>query len=155
VTGTSSTPTATFYLPAGLPAPVPEPDGLDGPYWEGTRRGELLVQRCTRCRAWQWGPEWICHGCLSKDLDWTRVDGRGVIYSWERVWHPVHPALKAHGPYLVALVELPQADNIRMLGNLLGDPRQVVTIGATVEAVFEPHDEAKVPFTLVHWRPRS
>ena len=152
MTGTGSTPTAAFYLPAGLPAPVPEPDGLDRPYWEGTRRGELLVQRCARCRAWQWGPEWICHGCLSKDLDWTRVDGRGVIYSWERVWHPVHPALKAHGPYLVALVELPQADNIRMLGNLLGDPRQGVTIGATVEAVFEPHDDAKVPFTLVHWR---
>ena len=33
------------YLPNGLPAPVPENDGLDKPYWEGTRRGELLVQR--------------------------------------------------------------------------------------------------------------
>jgi uncharacterized protein len=65
----------------------------------------------------------------------------------------VHPALKAHGPYLVALVELPHAGNVRMLGNLLGDPRQVVTIGTPVEAVFEPHDDAKVPFTLVQWRP--
>ena len=27
-----------------------------------------------------------------------------------------------------------------------------VTIGAPVEAVFEPHDDAKVPFTLVQWR---
>jgi hypothetical protein len=27
-----------------------------------------------------------------------------------------------------------------------------VTIGASVEAVFEPHDEARVPFTLVQWK---
>jgi uncharacterized OB-fold protein len=52
----------------------------------------------------------------------------------------------------VVLVELPEAGGIRMLGNLVGDPRQVVTIGAPVEAVFEPHDDAKVPFTLVQWK---
>ena len=55
---------APTYLPAGLPRPVPEPDGLDRPYWEGTRAGELRVQRCRACRGWQWGPEWICHRCL-------------------------------------------------------------------------------------------
>jgi uncharacterized protein len=140
------------YLRPGLPAPVPENDALDTPYWEGTRKGELWVQRCTKCRTWQWGPEWICHGCLSFDVGWEKVAGRGRIYSWERPWHPVHPALKEQGPYIVVLVELPNAGNIRMLGNLLGDPRQEVTIGTEVEAVFEPHDDAKPPFTLVQWR---
>src|ERR1051325_9231870 len=143
-----------MYLPAGLPRPVPQADGLDVPYWEGAQRGELRVQRCRACRAWQWGPEWICHACLSFDLGWETIEGRGVIYSLERSWHPVHPALKdagcswhpVHpalkdaGPYVVVLVELPHAGNIRMIGNLLGDPRQDVVIGATVEAVFEAHD---------------
>ena len=138
------------YLPAGLPKPVPQADGLDAPYWEGTRRGELRVQRCRACRGWQWGPEWICHHCLSFDLGWEAVEGRGTIYSWERVWHPVHPALKDACPYVVVLVELPHAGNIRMIGNLLGDPRQPVTIGAPVEAVFEPHGDAD--YTLVQWR---
>jgi uncharacterized OB-fold protein len=64
----------------------------------------------------------------------------------------VHPALKEHGPYIVVLVELPQAGRIRMVGNLLGDPLQPVTIGAPVEAVFEPHDDAASPFTLVQWK---
>ena len=54
----------------------------------------------------------------------------------------MHPALRDHGPYIAVLVELPHAGNVRMLGNLLGDPRQEVTIGAPVEAVFEPHDDA-------------
>ena len=140
------------YLPPGLPAPVPEPDGLDAPYWQGTRQNELRIQRCRDCRTWLWGPECICHHCLSFDLEWQRVEGRGLIYSWERAWHPVHPALKGHPPYIVALVELPEAGHVRMLGNLLGDPHQEVRIGAAVEAVFEPHDEAKAPYTLVHWR---
>jgi uncharacterized OB-fold protein len=140
------------YLPAGLPVPIAEPDGLDAPYWEGTLRGELRVQRCRACRTWQWGPEWICHRCLSFDLGWEAVAGRGRIYSWERAWHPVHPALRAHPPYVVVLVELPEAGGVRMIGNLLGDPHQEVRIGAPVEAVFEPHADQNRPYALVHWR---
>jgi uncharacterized OB-fold protein len=49
-------------------------------------------------------------------------------------------------------VELPDAGSVRMIGNLLGDPTQEVPIGAPVEAVFEPHDDATPPFTLVQWR---
>ncbi len=140
------------YLPAGLPRPVPETDGLDQPYWEGTRASRLLVQRCCGCRGFQWGPEWICHRCLAPDPEWVEVPPRGRIYSWERAWHPVHPALRDHGPYIVVLVELPEAGAVRMVGNLLGDPAQEVPIGAAVEAVFEPHDDATPPFTLVQWR---
>jgi len=112
----------------------------------------LRVQRCRGCGGFQWGPEWICHRCLGADLEWVEVAARGHIYSWERAWHPVHPALRDHGPYIVVLVELPDAGCVRMIGNLLGDPTQVVEIGAPVEAVFEPHDDATPPFTLVQWR---
>jgi uncharacterized OB-fold protein len=80
------------------------------------------------------------------------VAPRGRIYSWERAWHPVHPALANHGPYIVVLVELPEAGDVRMIGNLIGDPMQEVTIGASVEAVFEPHDDATPAFTLVQWK---
>jgi uncharacterized protein len=140
------------YLAKGLPAPVPAPDGLDAPYWEGTRQHELRVQRCDDCGQHQWGPEWMCHGCHSFDLSWVAIEGTGRIYSWERPYHPVHPALTDQGPYLVVLVEFPQADNLRMLGNMIGDPLQDVIIGSEVEAVFEDHDDAEVPYTLVQWR---
>jgi hypothetical protein len=39
-----------------------------------------------------------------------------------------------------------------MLGNLLGDPRQDVPIGAEVEAVFEHHPDAEPPYSLCQWR---
>lgn len=144
--------TGNYYLPDGLPAPAPETDGLSAPYWDGLRENEIRVQRCSRCQTWQWGPEWICHNCHSFELDWVPVDGRGRIYTWQRSWHPVHPALKEHGPYLVVLVELPAAGNVRMVGNLLGDPQHEVRVGADVAAVFEHHEAHDPPYTLLQWR---
>jgi uncharacterized OB-fold protein len=136
----------------GLPAPRPAADGLDRAYWEGTRAHELRVQRCSRCATWRWGPEWICHACRSFDTEWLAVEPTGRIYGWERVWHPVHPALKSAVPYVVALVELPQAGGVRMVGNLVGDSRAPVRIGAAVRAVFEDHGDGDPPFTLVQWQ---
>ena len=141
-----------FYLPEGLPTPSSGPDGLSQPYWDGTREKKLRVQKCSGCGSWQWGPEWICHRCHSFDLSWQEIQGKGRIYSYQRPHHPVHTALNGHGPYIAVLVELPEYGNIRMVGNLLGDPLQTVTIGTAVEAVFEPHDNAKPPYTLVHWK---
>ena len=50
------------------------------------------------------------------------------------------------------LIELPQADGVRIIGNLLGDPEQAVRIGAEVVARFEHHTDAEEPFTLLHWQ---
>ena len=142
---------STTYLPKGLAAPTAAPDGLAQPFWDGTRQGRLMIQKCKGCGAHQWGPEWICHRCHSFELDWVEVKGKGRIYSYEKPHHPVHPALVGHGPYVIVLVEL-EGVNVRMLGNLLGDPAQKVDLGAEVEAVFEPHDDADPPYTLVQWR---
>jgi uncharacterized OB-fold protein len=126
--------------------------GLESRYWEAARDSRLVVQRCGACQTWQWGPEWICHRCHSDDLRWPEVEPRGRIYSWERTWHPTHPALRGHTPFLAVLVELPQAGNVRMIGNLLGDPLQDVQIGTEVVAEFEHHSDANPPYTLVQWR---
>ncbi len=141
-----------FYLPSGAPIPRPTPDGLDRGFWEAAAQHEVAVQRCNKCGTIQFPPEWLCHKCQSLDMGWQRLSGRGQIYSWERVWHPVHPAFKAACPYLVLVVQLADANGARMVGNLLGDPKQDVRIGAEVEAVFEDHPEQE--FTLIQWKLR-
>ena len=143
---------STTYLPKGLAAPTAAPDGLSQPFWDGTRQGKLMIQKCRGCGAHQWGPEWICHRCHSFDLGWAEVAPRGRIWSWQRPHHPVHGALAGHTPYTIVLVELPDADGVRMVGNLICAPDATVNIGAAVEAVFEPHDAADPPYTLVQWR---
>ena len=138
--------------PPGRRLAQPQATEIDAPYWEGLRENKLRVQRCNDCGGWQWGPEWICHHCRSEAVGFEEVAAEGVIYSYERVWHPVHPALAEQGPYIVVLVSLPHADDVRVVGNLLGDPRQDVEIGAAVEAVFEHHPDETPAFTLVQWR---
>ncbi len=52
------------------------------------------------------------------------------------------------GKTITVLVELPDAGNVRMVGNLLGDPQQNVKIGDDVEVVWEDHEDV----TLVQWQ---
>lgn len=139
------------YLPEGLPIPVPEADGLSAPYWNGLRENKLMVQRCKACNKFQWGPEWICHSCNSFDMGWEEIKPVGKIYSWTRVWHPTHTVLNNRGAYIVVVVELPGADGIRMVGNLLGDAQQEVPVGATVHGVFEQHPGTDPAYALLHW----
>ncbi len=139
------------YLPPGLPAPAPSGDGLDEPFWSGLREECLRLQFCEACSRYQWGPEWICHRCCAFDLSFRPVEAVGRIYSYERVWHPVHRALADFGPYIVVLVELPHADGARLVGNLLGDARQSVIIGQPVHGVFEHHHDAEPAYTLLQW----
>ena len=142
------------YLPAGLPIPRAEPDGLSAPYWEGLRKNRLLVQRCGRCSTWQFGPEWLCHSCHAFDPGWVEIEPNGLIYSWERIWHPSHASLRTQGAYLAVLVEIPHAGGIRMVGNLLGDPMQTVSIGASVQGSFEHHPDSDRSYSLLHWKLR-
>ena len=60
----------------------------------------------------------------------------------------MHACLSGYGPYVVVLVELPDAGKVRMLG----DPTQDVKIGAEVERVFEHHRDASPPFSLLQWQ---
>ena len=139
------------YLNPGLPIPVAANDGLDAPFWAGLAEEILRIQRCNDCGSWQWGPEWVCHECLGFNVSFAEVEPAGTIYSYERVWHPVHPALTDQGPYVVVLVALDGAPGVRMVGNLLGDPRAEVVIGAPVRGVFEHHPDAEPAFTLLQW----
>ena len=140
-----------YYLPEGLPTPRAQRTGLDTEFWAATKRHELVIQQCNNCKTFQWGPEFLCHKCRSFDMGWAKVSGRGRIYSWVRCWNPVHPALKEACPYIVAVIELPDGGNVRMVGNLLGDPMQNPPFDVAVEAVFEDHPDA----TLVQWKVAS
>ncbi len=92
-------------------------------------------------------PEWICHRCHSFDVGWEEVEGRGTIYSWMRVHHANLPSLQDRVPYLVVVVEIPDADRVKLVGNLLGDPFQDFAIGDAVDVQFED----KADSTLIQW----
>ena len=126
--------------------PLPRPSSLTRPFWEGTKQGLLLLQRCTQCHNFIWTPQLACPQCLSEALEWTKVSGRGTIYSYTVVHRAATPAFKA--PYTVAIVEL--AEGPRILTDLIEVNPQDVHIGMEVQVAFEDVGEV----ALYHFRPR-
>jgi len=122
-------------------------------FWEGTARGELLVQACDSCGARRMPPRPMCPVCRSTAVRWEPTSGRGTIWSFI-VPHP--PLLRAYSelaPYNVIVVALEEDPSIRFVGNLLASPDgeineidpATIRIGEPVRVVFQPIEDVALP----------
>ena len=101
-----------------MPRIEPPVTPLAEPYWNATRRNELVAQRCQDCDRFVWYPREACPGCLSADLEWAPLSGAGTIYTFNVMRKPGNPMMGDEVPYVVALVDLDEG--IRMTTNLVG-----------------------------------
>lgn len=135
--------------PARVFGPVgPAPGGVDTPYWEGLRVGELRIQRCPACAEWIWGPQWICGRCHRFDPGWVSIRLLGTVYSWATTWHPFVPEMAGEVPVTTVVVELPLAGRRRAVGQL-ADPGDVLAVGAPLHGRIEPVADSSWP--IVRW----
>ncbi len=126
------------------------------PYWEGTKKHELWIQYCGDCNKFVFFPREVCPHCLSgiNKLLWTRVSGKGRVYSYTTVYQSSFPAFTEDAPYIHATIQLDEGP--RMSGNVLVPKEQLVEdpasldIGQRVQAVF---DDVTDEVTLVKWEP--
>jgi hypothetical protein len=131
------------------PIPVPTPESK--PFWDATRRHELSLQRCRACAQWVFYPRAACPHCLSGDLEWRRVSGRGTVHTFT-VAHRGQKGFPLGSPYVIAMVELEEGP--RLMTNLVDvvpDPTQI-RIGMPVEVVFE---DVSAEIALPRFRPRT
>jgi uncharacterized OB-fold protein len=117
-----------------LGLPVPQPDEISRPFFEGAEHGELRLQRCCACGAWHLGAR-RCDQCSGADLQWTQVSGRGKVYSFVIVHQQYHPAVAHRLPYNVAIVETEEGP--RLPANIIGVGRDELQVGMPVSVVFE------------------
>ena len=130
--------------------PLPLPDEVTAPFWEGCRRGELLMQRCGACERYRFHPRPLCPYCRSFTSEWDRVSGLGTLYSFVICHPPVLPAFQASAPYAVGVVELAEDPALRMVGGLLGIAHEQLRIGQRLVVSFEEVADGVV---LPQWRP--
>jgi uncharacterized OB-fold protein len=93
-----------------------------------------------------------CPHCGSADTEWILAPGRGLVFSYTVIHHPSLPALQAHVPYVVILVELDDVPGVRLISNLIGGSEDAVEIGMRVELVW---DEAASGVVLPRFRRAS
>ena len=115
--------------------PAPHSTEYSEGFWEGVRRGELVIQRCIACQRLRHYPQPMCPECHSPRFDWAPVSGRGRIHSYTIAHRAFHPAWQDHVPYVIATIEL--EEGVRMVCDLLDDPPETVEIDQAVEVFFD------------------
>ena len=115
--------------------PIPIPSEESRPFWEATKRGELLLQHCRDCGAYRFPPNLLCTECSSTSFGWKCVSGRGKVYSYVIFHRAYHPAFAADLPYAVACIELEEGP--RLLSNIVGIGPERLRCDMPVEVVFE------------------
>jgi uncharacterized OB-fold protein len=131
--------------------PLPVADPVTRPFWESVRAHAMRLQRCRGCGRFVFYPRAVCPFCLSGELAWTPVSGRGTVHAFTIPHRHPHPAFAARAPYVVALIEL--EEGARMLSTLVGvEPTPAaVRVGLPVEVVY---DDVTAEITLPRFRPR-
>jgi uncharacterized protein len=90
-------------------AALPPIDAITRPWWDATREHRLTIQRCVQCGHLQHYPRAICLHCMSGDLDFVEVSGRGTLDSFTVVERAL-PGFTA--PYVVARVRLDEGPTL-------------------------------------------
>jgi uncharacterized protein len=126
--------------------PLPKPSPTSRPFWDAAKRHELQLQRCGGCGAFIYYPRPRCPQCMSDDLKWERVSGRGTVYSYTIVRRASTRSF-ADAPYVLAIVEL--AEGPHLTTNIIA-PAESVKIGMPVVVAF---DDVTPDHTLVKFKP--
>ena len=113
------------------PIPVPTPETR--PFWDAAKRRELSLPRCRACGTLHYFPRGVCPGCLSSDLAWERLSGRGTLHTFTIV-HRGQKGFPVPTPYVLAIVEL--AEGPRMMTTLVNVEPERVRIGMPVAVLF-------------------
>jgi hypothetical protein len=123
-----------------LPQPTPETQH----FWDGTKAGEIRLQRCTECQAAYFPPRPFCPKCASRNVEVFKATGRGFLYSYV-INHRPRPDLGTE-PHSIAVVQLDEGP--RMMTNIVGCPQtpEALKLDMPVEATFQTFGEIALPF---------
>ena len=114
--------------------PIPQASPETRHFWDGTKSGELRLQRCDECSQVYFPPRPFCPGCGSRSVSVFAASGKATLYSYV-INHRRHPAFD--GPYAIAVVELEEGP--RMMTNIVESPQtpEALQLDMPLEVTFE------------------
>lgn len=116
---------------------LPDPIGPAAELYAWWVRGELRLQRCADCRAWQHPPRHRCPTCGSTATGFEPIAGTGRVFTWTVTHRPIDPAFTP--PYAVVVVELDEGP--RLVGNPRGLELGELRLDLPVRVALEPASE--------------
>lgn len=121
------------------------------PFWDAAAQHRLVAPRCRQCGTFRMPPTPFCPVCLSQELDWPELSGRGTLYSYTIVNRAIIPEMEGSLPYVPALVELPDAGGMRLITNVIGVTIGSLKVGAALKVVWNDRSDGfTVPCFTAH-----
>jgi hypothetical protein len=116
------------------PLPVEDADSTN--FWAGCRDKKLLLQHCRDCNKARYPASAVCPHCTGRTFDWRESAGRGEVYSWIVVRHPVPKEVYGQDvPYVIALIDL--QEGVRIASNVVGCDPEDVHAAMQLQVVFK------------------
>lgn len=122
---------------------LPRLDGTNDFFWTSGADGLLRFLRCSACGYRVHPPGPLCPRCLTKTLAPEPVSGLGTVASFTVNHQPWIPTFDP--PYVVALVEIDEQPDVRLMTNIVGCGADDVFIGMRVRVRFEEYDDVWLP----------
>ena len=129
------------------PIPIASNEVLTKPFWEATKRGELIIPYCNSCSNLFFYPREVCPNCFSKDLGWKKMSGKGHVYTYTHVRQAVHPSFQSANGHIYAIVQLDEGPKIP--SGISGCEPEEVYVDMPVSVVF---DDITEDYTLVKFQ---
>jgi uncharacterized OB-fold protein len=132
-------------LAPGRAKPKPTPETRH--FWEGTKQGKLLLQRCEDTGKAYFPPRPFSPYTGSRNVTTFEASGRAILYSYV-IHHRQVPGFTP--PYAIAVVQLEEGP--RMMTNIIDCPQtpEALVLDMPLEVAFEQLDEE---ITLPLFRP--
>lgn len=112
-------------------------------FWCGGADGKLHILRCGNDGHWIHPYAARCPTCGSADIAPQPVSGRGTVVGCTVNHQPWLPGVEV--PYVVAIVELEEQHDLRLMTNMPRTPIGDVHVGMPVKVFFEQHGEIFCP----------
>jgi uncharacterized protein len=109
---------------------------------------ELRAMRCSSCEHKFLPAADRCPRCLSRQIHWVKVSGRGKVWSWVVFHQRYFAAFEADMPYNVAYVQLDEGP--RLMTNLVDCDPGEIHCEMPVDVVF---DDVTPEISLPKFRP--
>ncbi len=75
-------------------------------FFENLKEGRLTTTKCKRCAKLFWPPRVVCPSCLSDELEWVDLGGKGELYAFTEMRLGAPLGFVQDVPFCIGIVKI-------------------------------------------------